>query len=233
MAKQKTQYVCKACGRKTAAYMGRCPRCGEFDTMNEELIVETAVSTTKRRRAGIMTQPQRIANIAAEGYERLKLPIVEFSRVLGGGMVPGSLILVGGDPGIGKSTLLLEIAALTANQHGVVLYISGEESERQIKMRADRLGLTAHDLFLVTETNLAAISDHIQQTKPVVVIVDSIQTTYTEDSKSSAGSVTQVRECASHFQSLAKVEFEPKAITTVIINKNLVINIFILSFLYF
>lgn len=202
MAKIKTRYVCTACGRATPAYMGRCPRCGEFGTMEEEVLeAQTAVSATKRRPT---TKPQRLADIAADSLMRLQIPRPEFTRVLGGGIVPGSIVLVGGDPGIGKSTLLLQMAALVANQHGPVLYISGEESASQIKMRADRLGLTANDLFLVTETNIAVMLDHIQQTQPVLVIVDSIQTTYNDESKSSAGSVSQVRQCASQFQEVAK-----------------------------
>ncbi len=202
MAKIKTRYVCAACGRTTPAYMGRCPRCGEFGTMEEEVLeAKTAVSTTKRRPT---TKPQRLADIAADSLVRLQIPRPEFTRVLGGGIVPGSIVLVGGDPGIGKSTLLLQMAALVANQHGPVLYISGEESANQIKMRADRLGLTANDLFLVTETNIAVMLDHIQQIGPVMVIVDSIQTTYNDESKSSAGSVSQVRQCASQFQEVAK-----------------------------
>ena len=202
MAKIKTRYVCTACGRATPAYMGRCPRCGEFGTMEEEVLeTKTAVSTTKRRPT---TKPQRLADIAADSLLRLQIPRPEFTRVLGGGIVPGSIVLVGGDPGIGKSTLLLQMAALVANQHGPVLYISGEESASQIKMRADRLNLTANDLFLVTETNIAVMLDHIQQTQPVLVIVDSIQTTYNDESKSSAGSVSQVRQCASQFQEVAK-----------------------------
>jgi DNA repair protein RadA/Sms len=202
MAKIKTRYVCTVCGRATPAYMGRCPRCGEFGTMEEEVLeTKTAVSTTKRRPT---TKPQRLADIAADSLLRLQIPRPEFTRVLGGGIVPGSIVLVGGDPGIGKSTLLLQMAALVANQHGPVLYISGEESASQIKMRADRLNLTANDLFLVTETNIAVMLDHIQQTQPVLVIVDSIQTTYNDESKSSAGSVSQVRQCASQFQEVAK-----------------------------
>ena len=204
MAKQKVQYVCQSCGRTTPSYMGRCPRCGEFDTMVEEVVVpETAVSTPKRLSA-TSSKPQRLPDITADGVERLPLPLAEFARVLGGGLVPGSIVLVGGDPGIGKSTLLLEIAAIVANQHGNTLYVSGEESTRQIKMRADRLGLQANDLFLLTETNLAHILHHVEDNKPVMLIVDIIQTTYNDELKSSAGSVSHVRECASRFQELAK-----------------------------
>ncbi len=206
MAKQRVRYVCQNCGRTTPSYMGRCPKCGEFGTMQEEVMVpETAVSgKTSRIPGSTASVPQRLADITSDGFARMTLPLTEFSRVLGGGIVPGSLVLVGGDPGIGKSTLLLDVAAMIANQYGPTLYISGEESAQQIKMRADRMQVQANDLFLVTETNLAAIFNHIQSLAPVLVIVDSIQTTYTEDLNSSAGSVSQVRECASRLQELAK-----------------------------
>lgn len=206
MAKPKSQYVCSSCGRTTPAYMGKCPKCGLFGTMEEEvLLAETAVDVKNRRAHGhIASKPQRLAEVTADGFERMSVPVAEFARVLGGGVVPGSLVLVGGEPGIGKSTLLLQIAAMIANAHGPVLYISGEESARQIKMRADRMKVQAHDLYLVTETNLTAVLNHIEEIQPALVIVDSIQTTYDERLSSSAGSVSQVRECASTFQDLAK-----------------------------
>lgn len=205
MAKKQTQYVCQACGRTTPAYMGRCPRCGEFDTMVEQIVEPESASAAKRGGASsVMSRPQRLHEVEADGLERLGLPLPEFARVLGGGLVPGSLVLVGGDPGIGKSTLLLEIAGMVANLHGPTLYVSGEESARQIKMRADRLKLQADHLYLVTETSLQAIMEHISSVKPVMVIVDSIQTTFNEDMTSSAGSVSQVRECAARFQEVAK-----------------------------
>jgi DNA repair protein RadA/Sms len=138
----------KSCNRVTAAYVGRCPQCGEFDTMVEEVLVEEVPASQRNRRAAGQSDslPQRLADVTADGFERLQLPLPEFGRVLGGGIVPGSLVLVGGDPGIGKSTLLLDVSAMTANAHGTTLYVSGEESSRQIKMRADRLGITANDL---------------------------------------------------------------------------------------
>ena len=204
MAKRQTQYVCQACGRTTPVYMGRCPRCGEFDTMVEQRI-EPEPAAGGRRLAGVgLSRPVRLREVESDGLDRLSLPVPEFSRVLGGGLVPGSLILVGGDPGIGKSTLLLEVAGLVAGLHGPVLYISGEESARQIKMRADRLKIDADDLYLVTETSLSAMMEHITAVRPVMTIVDSIQTTYDENLSSSAGSVSQVRECASRLQEVAK-----------------------------
>jgi DNA repair protein RadA/Sms len=186
--------------------MGRCPQCGEFDTMVEEVMVaETAVTPKNPRAVGRAdSKPQRLPEVTSDGFDRLELALSEFARVLGGGIVPGSLVLVGGDPGIGKSTLLLEVAGMVANQHGTTLYVSGEESSRQIKMRADRLQLQANDLFLVTETRLGAILHHVADLQPQLLIVDSIQTTYIEEMTSAAGSVSQVRECASRLQEVAK-----------------------------
>ena len=206
MAKQRARYVCSNCGRITPAYMGKCPKCGEFGTMEEEVVVTESKTAVKHPRAlgQTISTPQRLADVTADGFDRMRVPLGEFSRVLGGGVVPGSLVLVGGDPGIGKSTLLLDVAAMMANNHGQILYVSGEESSRQIKMRADRMGLKANDLFLVTETKLGAILSHVADIKPVLLIVDSIQTTFAEDLTSAAGSVSQVRECASRLQELAK-----------------------------
>jgi DNA repair protein RadA/Sms len=172
--------------------------------MVEQLVEPESPAKARRMGSGIDSRPVRLREVESDGFERLTLPMVEFSRVLGGGLVPGSIILVGGDPGIGKSTLLLEIAGRIANLHGPVLYISGEESARQIKMRADRLRLEAEDLFLVTETGLHSILDHIAAVKPVLAIIDSIQTTYDENLTSSAGSVSQVRESAARLQAVAK-----------------------------
>lgn len=206
MAKKRSRYVCSNCNRVTAAYVGKCPKCGEFNTMEEEVLVaETAVSKKNRRAASsVVSRPQRLGEITSDGFERMRVPVHEFSRVLGGGIVHGSIVLVGGDPGIGKSTLLLQIAADVANANGSTLYVSGEESSRQIKMRADRMDVKADDLFLVTETRFNAIQEHIRDVNPVLTIIDSIQTTFAEDLTSAAGSVSQVRECASRLQELAK-----------------------------
>ncbi len=173
-----------------------------------EEVIAPAKTIAAQSRSGIgrlSRAPQRLSDIQAEQFNRYPLPISEFSRVLGGGVVPSSLVLLGGDPGIGKSTLLLQAAALFANTQGPVLYISGEESVQQIKMRAERMDLKSDRLLLVTETNIDVMIQHIEQTKPLLVIVDSIQTTYTDDLKSAAGSVSQVRECATRLQELAKV----------------------------
>lgn len=190
--------------------MGRCPSCGEFGTMLEEVIEvgkpEKAAGSS-RPRGETASTPVRLDEIARHGEERWPLPIEELSRVLGGGLVPGSVVLVGGDPGIGKSTLVLQ-AALEMARDRSVLYVSGEESERQIKMRADRLiggeqSVTAN-LLLVTETNLETILEHVSAAKPAVLIIDSIQTVYLPNMSSSAGSVSQVRECASRLREVAK-----------------------------
>ncbi|HMM28905.1 MAG: DNA repair protein RadA [Chloroflexota bacterium] len=204
MAKPRVYYECQECGRRSTRMMGRCPQCGEFNTMIEVVEEPEAPATAARVSARPRTQPQRLSEVAADAGERYPVPVEELARVLGGGLVPGSVVLVGGDPGIGKSTLLLQMAAVMEPVAGPVLYVSGEESERQIKMRAERLGLTPRDLFLVTETELGAILAHVEATRPRLLIVDSIQTTYVEGKASSAGSVSQVRECASALRELAK-----------------------------
>jgi len=189
--------------------MGRCPNCKEFGTV--EAVVQEVVRANSGRTAqnrapagSVRAQPEKLAQVNLDEHQRLALPMQEFARVLGGGLVPGSITLIGGEPGIGKSTLILQTAAMIAQAHGTVLYVSGEESTRQIKMRADRLGIQAEDLYLLTETNLGNIFEHVYELNPVLLIVDSIQTTYTEELDSSPGLVSQVRECASRLQGLAK-----------------------------
>ncbi|RPJ25998.1 MAG: DNA repair protein RadA [Chloroflexi bacterium] len=207
MAKTHTRYVCQECGRVTASYMGKCPQCGSFNSMVEEVIHDEPVakSTAVRGLTG-RSAPRSIGDISSDAEDRINLPIGEFARVLGGGIVPGSIVLVGGDPGIGKSTLMLQMAMeMAAKQR--VLYVSGEESERQIKMRAVRLNGQKDlpkNLMLVTETNLEIIFNHISEVKPDLLIVDSIQTVYLSNMDSSAGSVSQVRECSSQLRELAK-----------------------------
>jgi DNA repair protein RadA/Sms len=204
MAKSHVYYECQNCGRKSPRYMGKCPNCGEFNTMIEVIEEPEPAQAAGRTAASPHSKPQRLGEVSVDADERYPVPVEELARVLGGGLVPGSVVLVGGDPGIGKSTLLLQVAALMDQIAGPVLYVSGEESERQIKMRAERLGLAPDNLFLVTETEIGAILTHIEQIKPRLVVVDSIQTTYFEGKASAAGSVSQVRECASQFRELAK-----------------------------
>ncbi|MES0361977.1 MAG: DNA repair protein RadA [Anaerolineales bacterium] len=212
MPKIRTQFVCQQCGRSSARDMGRCPQCGSWNSMVEEVIA----SPRKKSKAGVhglggASTPRRLSEIGEGAEDRMLLPIQEFARVLGGGVVPGSIVLIGGDPGIGKSTLLLQ-TALEMSRKDRVLYVSGEESERQIKMRALRLlqgeeGQTPtlpDDLFLVTETNMDLIMDHVSEVQPNLLVVDSIQTTTLPELESSAGSVSQVRESASRLRELAK-----------------------------
>ncbi|HLU10933.1 MAG TPA: DNA repair protein RadA, partial [Oceanobacillus sp.] len=205
MAKIRSRFVCQSCGKQTPRYMGRCPACGEYNTMVEEVLEVSRNSGGRNPRVMLpSSRPQRLADIDMVETKRHYVPIGEFNRVLGGGLVPGSIILIGGEPGIGKSTLVIQTCAAMANTVGRVLYVSGEESTRQIKMRADRMGLQADELFLITETNLADIMEHVNQLDPMILVIDSIQTIYTEESESSPGSVSQVRECASRLQMLAK-----------------------------
>ncbi len=212
MAKPHTVYVCQNCGKRAPKPLGRCPQCGAWNAFVEEVVVPES-SGKARRRGGTRSQPRRLHEIEGDLGERLPLPIGEFARVLGGGIVPGSVVLVGGDPGIGKSTLMLQ-TALEMAAVGRVLYVSGEESERQIKMRAQRLWRTADgserpfpkNLYLVTETDLEAILAHVETVQPRLLVVDSIQTVYLPDLQSSAGSVSQVRECASRLREVAKTQ---------------------------
>ncbi len=195
----------------TAQPVGRCPQCGAWNSQIEE-ILQSETAAPARLPGGLSSQskPRRLIEIDQETETRWQLPIGEFARVLGGGIVPGSIVLVGGDPGIGKSTLLLQMA-VTMSQSTRILYVSGEESEKQIHMRAVRLldekttkMETLKDLYLVTETSLQAIFEHVSQVKPAILIVDSIQTMFLPDMRSSAGSISQVRECASRLRELAK-----------------------------
>ncbi len=219
MAKPDIRYVCRSCGRVSARLMGRCPQCGEYDSMDEEILApEPSVGNKKIQRGlSMQSKPIRLGDIEGGVDDRIPLSIGEFSRVLGGGIVPGSIVLVGGDPGIGKSTLLLQMTLEMAKnkEYGRVLYVSGEESEKQIKMRALRLlseqesalKNLPENLFLVTETNLDMILQHIAAVKPDLVIIDSIQTVYIPEVTSSAGSVTQVRECSSTFKRTGKIQW--------------------------
>lgn len=187
--------------------MGRCPDCGEWNTLIET-VVESKGSLPSSLSALGTTTPRKLSEVRADELERLQIPLTEFSRVLGGGIVPGSLVLIGGDPGIGKSTLLLQVGALLSEQ-GKVLYVSGEESAQQIKMRARRLSLEPDNLYVLTETNLHLIIDQLLQLQPKMVIVDSIQTVYLEELHSAAGSVSQVRESAALLMRTAKSQNVP------------------------
>lgn len=206
MAKARaTVFFCKECGYESAKWMGQCPGCKEWNTLVEEPIVKkTVTAAAERVRGGSMIAPSSLADISMEEEKRTLTGMKELDRVLGGGIVPGSLILVGGDPGIGKSTLLLQVCRSTSAQGKKVLYISGEESLKQVKMRANRIGIFIGPLYLLAETNLDRMQQAIEEMKPDIVIVDSIQTMYREDISSAPGSVSQIRESTNLLMNIAK-----------------------------
>ncbi len=207
MAKKKTEtkWFCNNCGYESPKWEGRCPSCGEWNTFVEERVTKSAKSSSERR--STVSKPQRVSEIEATDEARIKLPSNELNRVLGGGLVVGSLVLIGGEPGIGKSTLVLQnILSLRSRR---ILYISGEESASQLKMRADRIGRLNDNCFIACETSLENILQHFESIKPEIVIVDSIQTIATDEIESSAGSVSQVRECAAQLLRYAKTENVP------------------------
>ncbi|HHT97863.1 MAG TPA: DNA repair protein RadA [Clostridiales bacterium] len=200
MAKKKMVYFCKECGYESGKWMGQCPSCKVWDSFVEEPVVKTSSSTSN----AIINEPQILNSIETSQDMRISSGIGELDRVLGGGIVPGSLVLVGGDPGIGKSTLLLQMCRELSNVNRKVLYISGEESQKQIKIRADRLGEFTGELLLLCETNVQLIEDSVHKYKPEIVIIDSIQTIFSDGSSSAPGSVSQVRESTSALMKLAK-----------------------------
>ena len=204
--KKKTAYVCQSCGYDTSKWMGKCPGCGAWNSMVEEIVVPES----EARRSGLggtdAAPPQPIGEITAEDLPRFSTGSGELDRVLGGGVIPGSMVLVVGDPGVGKSSLTLRVSADIARAGRRVLYVTGEESARQIRMRADRLRAIADDLLVVSETNLDAICAHVVREKPALFIIDSLQTMYRPDIESAPGSVSQVRECAMELMRIAKTE---------------------------
>ena len=204
MTKAKTHFVCQACGYQAPKWLGRCPGCQEWNTFVEERVVEEKVPERDILGFDAGAVPTSIADIVGEERGRFQIGIEEFDRVLGGGIVFGSVILVGGDPGIGKSTLLLQMMNRLASKGKKVLYISGEESLQQTKMRADRLGISSEHLFVVSETSLEKILQDIQTLRPSTAVVDSIQTIYSSELPSTPGSISQVREASSRLLYLAK-----------------------------
>ena len=202
-----TIYVCQKCGHQERKWTGKCPDCGEWNSFVEERARPAAKKEGAASRGGFQlreVKPVAYREIESQDDARVSSGIEEFDRVLGGGVVPGSLVLIGGDPGIGKSTLLAQAADKLSGQGMTVLYVSGEESERQIKMRGERLGLAAENLYLLPETNLENIFGEIERMRPDVIIVDSIQTVFSSGIESAPGSVSQVREVAGQFLLLAK-----------------------------
>lgn len=204
MAKGKTTvFFCQSCGYESSKWMGQCPGCREWNTFVEETVDKKAEKILSSDH-GKTHKPVSLNSVVMEQEERIQTGMQEFDRVLGGGIVPGSLVLVGGDPGIGKSTLLLQICQILSQMKRSTLYISGEESLQQIKIRADRIGQFTDSLHLLCETNLNTIRAMIEREKPQIVIIDSIQTMYSEDITSAPGSVSQVREATSAFMQIAK-----------------------------
>ncbi len=207
MAKGKvTTYFCQECGYESSKWMGQCPGCKSWNTFVEEVIDKKSISSSgKIRTEKKEAKPLPLSAIESSEEERTKTDIREFDRVLGGGIVKGSLVLVGGDPGIGKSTLLLQVCKNISEKNIPVLYVSGEESLHQIKMRSERIGKFTDSLEVLCETNLETIKDVIERKKPAVVIIDSIQTMYSENIASAPGSVSQVRESTGIFMQISKV----------------------------
>lgn len=199
-SKSKSVYVCSECGYESVKWYGKCPSCGEWNTMEEQVPV---ISKPGTRAKVTFNRPQKLTEINSDIENRIMTGIKEFDRVLGGGIVEGSLVLLSGDPGIGKSTILLQICQNLGKKNSV-LYISGEESARQIKLRANRLNVDTDNLSILAETDVASVVEIIKTEKPDIVIVDSIQTMMIDDISSSAGSITQVRECTNIFMHLAK-----------------------------
>ena len=203
MAKVKTVFYCTNCGNESPKWQGRCSACGAWNTMEEHIEKPIAAGKAKASPVGMSRKAQKLSQLDTGDEIRFSTGMGELDRVLGGGAVAGSLVLVGGAPGIGKSTLLLQICnSLCAGRS--VLYVSGEESERQLKLRAVRLGVAPEELFILSETRLSDIMDSVEEIKPDILIVDSIQTLYNEENDSSPGSVSQVKDCTMTMMQLSK-----------------------------
>ena len=206
----KSVFVCQECGKESLRWLGRCPDCQQWNSF-----VETRVTAavTSSRPMNPLSPPLELSQVTTEAADRLPVPIAEFSRVLGGGLVTGSLVLISGDPGIGKSTLLLQASASMANSRNKVVYVTGEETAHQIKLRAERLGLTGEGLFIMAETDLDAVLDQAENVGPGMLVVDSIQTVYSRGMESTPGSISQVRECTVRLMQWAKLRGVPVLIS--------------------
>ncbi len=203
MSKIKSKFVCQECGYESIRGLGRCPGCGNWNTMIEEFIGGRKGLERSSTVVG-QSKPQPIKTIKSGAHERYDTRIGELNRVLGGGLVKGSLILISGEPGIGKSTLILQVGSMVADKYGRTLYVSGEESEEQIKMRGERLNSLSDNLYIVSETNVDVIERYIEEYEPVFVIIDSIQTLFKEGLSSVPGSVSQVKECSNNIMRIGK-----------------------------
>lgn len=205
MAKQKTVFYCTSCGNESPKWAGRCSACGAWNTMQEHIEKPVAPGRAKAAPVGMSRVPKKLSQVDSGDEIRFLTGMGELDRVLGGGAVEGSLVLVGGAPGIGKSTLLLQICANICRGRRV-LYVSGEESERQLKLRAERLGVVSDDLFILSETRMSEVLSAVESVKPDILIADSIQTLYNETNESSPGSVSQVKDCTMSLMSVSKQE---------------------------
>ena len=203
MAKSKTVYYCSECGNETPKWQGRCAACGAWNTLVEHVEKPVAAGRARSAPVGISRTPQKLSQVISNDEIRFTTGMGELDRVLGGGAVAGSLVLVGGAPGIGKSTLLLQICKSLCDGRSV-LYVSGEESEKQLKMRAERIGTNSDDLYILSETSLSDILDAVNSTQPDILIVDSVQTLYREENDSAPGSVSQVKDCTMALMQLSK-----------------------------
>ncbi|MCT6806769.1 MAG: DNA repair protein RadA [Bombilactobacillus sp.] len=204
MAKVKTRYVCQNCGYISPRLLGRCPNCGAWNQLVEELEPQKVIAPVTPNFAGETKQPVKLSEITFNEEKRVHTGLTELDRVLGGGVVPGSLVLIGGDPGIGKSTLLLQVSGQLEQTGGQVLYVTGEESASQIKLRANRLHVQGKELFIYPETDMNAVTQMVQQQKPDYLIIDSVQTMNIPDLSSAIGSVAQVRAVTSQLMTIAK-----------------------------
>lgn len=205
MAKKKTKFCCQSCGYESPKWLGRCPGCGQWNTFVEEVTIESKVRGAFQHSDMPNQKAMPIINIETQEEPRVQTTMMELDRVLGGGIVPGSLVLIGGDPGVGKSTLLMQLSAILSKGHRV-LYISGEESMRQTKLRASRLGVQSKELYIYSETDLELIRHTIDEVAPKFIIVDSIQTVHHPEVTSAPGSVSQVRECTGELMRIAKTK---------------------------
>src|SRR5437764_632229 len=215
MAKLRTKYVCQQCGGEQSKWMGKCPDCGAWNTLEE--VTELAQSAAQQRRQTLLDNdsaqgtrvPLALPHIKPLTQARISVGYAEMDRVLGGGLVAGSLTLIGGEPGIGKSTLLLQVSGAIAKNEGPVLYVSGEESIEQVKMRAERLDITGEQLYLLTSIELDVIAEALARLKPALMIVDSIQTVLSNHLTAAPGSISQVRECTLQLMQMAKSTHTP------------------------
>jgi DNA repair protein RadA/Sms len=209
MAKTRTKFVCQQCGYDSPKWLGRCPDCEQWNTFSEEVVARSTQSAASRGTAALYNPPKPISEVVVGAHPRRSTGIGEFDRVLGGGIVPGSVVLIGGDPGIGKSTLLTQVASLLSNDGKSTLYISGEESPEQIKLRANRLGVGTERLYLASETNIEQAEACIRQIRPDAIVIDSIQTMHDPSLESAPATVSQVRSCTGVLVRVAKESAVP------------------------